>query len=117
MERLPSTSRRGSDSNFRNYQEEERYIRARKKVESIKGFYGHLISYIIINIFILALIGFNLRPEESFWQFGHFSTAFFWGIGLAFHAFGVFGKDWIFGRQWEARKMQEYLSDDRKNWE
>jgi TctA family transporter len=119
MERLPSniTSSKRSNSYNSDYTKEEAYMRARKKVESLKGFYGHLASYIIVNIFILALIGFNLDAGEPFFTFGHFSTPFFWGIGLAFHAMGVFGKDVILGRKWEERKIQEYMSDNRKNWE
>jgi hypothetical protein len=92
-------------------------MRARKKVEKLKGFYGHLASYVIVNVFILAMIGLNLDEGETFWKFGHFSTAFFWGIGVVFHALGVFGKDFLLGRQWEERKIQEYMSEDRKKWE
>jgi RNA binding exosome subunit len=33
-----------------NYQEEERYFKARKRVEEIKGFYGNLIAYVVVNI-------------------------------------------------------------------
>jgi len=112
MKRLPS-----STSEFKDYTQEERYIQARKRVEKLKGFYGHLASYIIVNIFILGLIFFNLEKGQSFWKFGHFSTAFFWGIGLAFHAFGVFGKGALFGKDWEERKIKEYMSRDERNWE
>ena len=119
MERLPSkTSKSSSSSNYnRSYEEEERYLRARKKVEKIKGFYGHFASYIIVNAFILAMIGFNLDKGETFWKFGHFSTAFFWGIGVAFHAAGVFGPDLMLGKKWEERKIKEYMSDNKQNWE
>lgn len=113
MERLPSNT----SSNYKSYAEEERYMRAKKKVEKLKGFYGHFASYIIINAFILALIAFNLDKGESFWQFGHFSTAFFWGIGIAFHAAGVFGPDLMLGKRWEERKIQEYMSNKKQNWE
>jgi hypothetical protein len=113
MERLPSTK----TSKFKNYSEEERYIQAKKRVDKLKGFYGHFTSYIIVNIFILSMIYFNIDNGESFWQFGHFSTAFFWGIGVAFHAFGVFGQNFILGPKWEERKMKQYMSKDERNWE
>jgi hypothetical protein len=119
MERLPSNTSASKRSNSynRDYTKEEAYMRARKKVESIKGFYGHFASYIIVNAFILSLIWFNLDEGDTFWTFGHFSTPFFWGIGLAFHAMGVFGKDLILGRKWEERKIQEYMSDNQRKWE
>jgi len=33
------------------YQEEDRYYQAKKRVEDLKGFYGNLTSYIVVNIF------------------------------------------------------------------
>ncbi len=38
-----------------NYQEEERYFKAKKRVEEIKGFYGNLISYVAVNAGLLVL--------------------------------------------------------------
>jgi RNA binding exosome subunit len=32
------------------YQNEDRYFKAKKAVEEIKGFYGNLIAYIVVNI-------------------------------------------------------------------
>lgn len=117
MEKLPSTTESSSSNYNRSYEDEERYLSARKKVDKLKAFYGHLASYIIVNAFILALIAFNLDKGESFWKFGHFSTLFFWGIGLAFHAAGVFGPDLFLGKSWEERKIKEYMSDNKRNWE
>lgn len=38
-----------------NYQNEERYFKAQKRVEEIKGFYGNLISYFVVNSGLLVL--------------------------------------------------------------
>lgn len=114
MKRLPSSK------NFKSYSEEELYLQARKKVEKIKGFYVHFAVYIVINIFLLAIIAVNLDKGENFWKFGHFSTAFFWGIGIVFHALGVFGADIIFGKDWEDRKIEEYINREKERssgWE
>ena len=54
---------------------------------------------------------------ESFWDFGTFAVWIFWGIGLAFHAFGVFGQNILFGKDWEERKMKEFMDDDKQHWE
>lgn len=112
MKRLSS-----STSEFKNYAEEERYLQARKRVEKLKGFYGHFSTYLIINVFILGMIFFNLDKGENFWTFGHFSTALFWGIGVGFHALSVFGKGALFGKKWEERKIKEYMAKNERNWE
>ena len=104
----------------RQYEKEEAYIRAKKKLEKIVGFYWHLAVYIIINLFLIILIGTQRDDGESFWSFGTFATALFWGIGLAFHFLGVFGPDFMFGKNWEERKIKEIMDkeeQERRNFE
>ncbi|MFK7782474.1 2TM domain-containing protein [Psychroserpens sp.] len=96
------------------WEKEEAYLRAQKKVKAIIGFYWHLASYVIINIFIMIVITSN---GVKFFSFGTFSTAIFWGIGLFFHFLGVFGPDFIFGKKWEERKIKELMDNDKKYWE
>ena len=95
------------------YIEEKRYLRAQKKIKEIKGFYWHLFWYLAVNIFLWVSIFINLDVDESFFQYGHFFTAFFWGIGLFFHWFGVFGKNIAFTRDWEERKIKEFMDKDK----
>ncbi len=98
------------------FEREEAYMRAKKKVEKIVGFYWHLASYIIVNAFIIIMVARN--SGEDFWSFGTFATAFFWGIGLVFHALGVFGKSLIFNKQWEDRKIAKFMEEEeRRRWE
>ncbi|OIQ28364.1 MAG: hypothetical protein BM564_09855 [Bacteroidetes bacterium MedPE-SWsnd-G2] len=99
-----------------NFEREEAYLRAKKKLDKLIGFYWHLASYIVVNIFIIILIMLNRDPEER-WHWSTFSTAFFWGIGLIFHFLGVFGPDLIFGKNWEEEKIKEYMDRDKRNWE
>lgn len=89
--------------------------RALKKVKAIKGFYKHLAAYIIINILLIAMYWRNLEPGEEFLTFSIFSTAIFWGLGLAVHGFGVFGTDVFFGSNWEDRKIRELMDKDGRN--
>ena len=63
-----------------NFEREEAYLRAKKKVESIQGFYWHLASYIIVNAFIVFMIA--RASDNNFWSFTTFSTPLFWGIGF-----------------------------------
>ena len=98
--------------------EQQKIERARKKVKSIAGFYKHFIIYLLVNSVLLALKFFSLEPGEQFFEFGTFSTALFWGIGLGFHAFGVFNDNVFFGRDWEERKMRELMEkENRQKWE
>ncbi|MBN4085303.1 2TM domain-containing protein [Flavobacteriaceae bacterium AH-315-B10] len=100
-----------------NFNKEEAYFRAKKKLDKLKGFYWHLASYVAVNIFLIVMVTKNLDSDESIWQFKTFATAIFWGIGLAFHAMGVFGPDLFFGKNWEQRKIDEYMDKDKRNWE
>lgn len=101
----------------RNYEREEAYLRAKKRVKKIVGFYWHLFWYIVINAFIIFVIATNVE-SENFWSFRIFSTAIFWGIGLFFHFMGVFGPNLMFGKAWEKRKINEYLEkeENKNNW-
>ena len=103
---------------MKKFSEQDNYIRAKKRVEKVKGFYMHLFWYLVVNIFLSIMIITNLDDGESFFQFKHFTTAFFWGIGLMFHAYGVFGKNLMFSKDWEERKINEIMEKDKHDlWE
>ena len=70
--------------------DEMRYQEALKKVNKIKGFYTHLIVYIVINAMIVIVNVQNLNPGENYFQWHNFFTLGFWGIGLLAHATSVF---------------------------
>lgn len=106
-----------------NYLEEQSYLRAKKRVKEIKGFYVHLSVYIIINIAISAVIVYGLSYEEgdsvmdALTNFGVYSTWLFWGIGMFFHWLGVFGfRSLGFGRDWEERKIKELMDKEDNNY-
>ncbi|MGZ0017778.1 2TM domain-containing protein [Yeosuana sp. AK3] len=96
-----------------DFYREDAYLRAQKKVKKIVGFYWHLASYVIVNIFLLFLFA---SSNDNFWSFGTFSTAIFWGIGLFFHFIGTFGADFMFGKNWEQRKIKEYMDKDKNHF-
>ena len=59
-----------------------------------------------------------MRSGESFAEaisnFGVYSTPLFWGIGLFFHWFGVFGTKFLgFGKDWEERKIKELMEKEK----
>ena len=109
---------------FENFQDEnfnsdERYELAYKRVKRIKGFYIHALIYVITNVFII--IGRYNKSElgsEVFFQWETFSTAFFWGIGLLAHGLSVFGRNIFFSADWEERKIKEFMEKDKnQKWE
>lgn len=101
-----------------NYTEEQKYLRAKKKVKSIRGFYVHFAVYLGVNAFILLAKALSGGGWEVFWKTESYYTLLFWGIGIAFHAFGVFGMDFILGKSWENRKIKEIMDKDKSEfWE
>lgn len=98
---------------------EDKYLLAKKQVEKIKGFYNHLTSYILVNIFISCVIIFGLmhRDNSNFTEvisnFGVYATWIFWGIGLLSHWNCIFGKKLFFSKKWEEKKLKEYMDNEK----
>ena len=82
----------------------DRYLRAKKRVEDIRGFYGNLITYLIVISFLIWL---NWLTTSFPWAL---FPAIGWGFGLLMHGLKVFGYDLVLGRGWEDRKIREYMS-------
>ena len=104
----------------REYINEERYARAQKRIEDIKGFYWHLFWYLAVNIFITfgSAFGNFIRVGEmevGSLNFGMFSVWFFWGIGLIGHWIRVFGKNIFFSKDWEELKIKDLMDKDPFN--
>ena len=59
------------------YPDDEKLERAKKRVEEIKGFYTHLLIYILVNLFLFIA---NAGVLSGSWdvQVYSFSTPFFW---------------------------------------
>lgn len=103
---------------FENSFPEDRYSLAERKVKRIKSFYGHLSAYIVVNVFLIAINMYHTPAGESIFRFWNFSTAVFWGVGLAGHAFSVFGMNLIFGSNWEEKQIRKYMEKEkREKWE
>ncbi|MDC7993816.1 2TM domain-containing protein [Altibacter sp. HG106] len=94
---------------------EDNYQRAKKRVDDIKGFYTHLTIYIIINS-ILLLSAMNIFENGfvriSMPHWGYFTTPIIWGTAVLMHGLYVFAFKSSFLKQWEERKIKEYMERD-----
>ena len=105
---------------MKNFNQNDAYSRAKHKVDRIKEFYKHLGAYIIINSLILGVkIIRNFNFGDSFSEIwvgvDFYGIWLFWGIGLAFHAFSVFGVDYFLGKNWEEEKINQFMEEDERD--
>ena len=98
----PGTRTPGKATPDNTSPDQERYEEARRRVQAKKGFYGSLLVYVVINVVFLFVAG-----------WGWLWVTLFWGIGLAVHAWHVFGRhsEWMQG--WEQRQMEKELARDK----
>ena len=95
---------------MRRNDELDRYQKAQKKVKEIKGFYRHLLIFLIV---MIALIYINLKyTPEILW--------FIWtglgsGIPLLIHGFKVFDVFPFFSSDWEKKKMKQFMEEEKFN--
>lgn len=86
--------------------EEKRYLKAKERVESIKGFYGNLIAYFLVVPFLWWL---NFRTTDFLWAI--FPTVG-WGFGVVSHAMEAYGYNPLWGRRWEEKKIKELMDKE-----
>jgi hypothetical protein len=89
---------------------DDRYVRARKRVEEMKEFYYSLISYCIVIPF-LFFIWFRYTPNTIQW---FWFPMLGWGMGLAFHAYKVYVNDGVLGNGWEKRKIEKFMREEEE---
>jgi len=92
---------------------DDTYVRARNHVDELKKFYGSLISYFFFIPFFIFINYYTSWDFKWFWF-----PIIGWGIGLAIHAMKVFVNDGPFGRNWEKRKIEQFMKDEEehKRW-
>ncbi|WP_350285379.1 2TM domain-containing protein [uncultured Croceitalea sp.] len=86
--------------------EEKRYLKAKERVDALKGFYGNLISYVFVIPFLWWL---NYRTTDFLWAI--FPTLG-WGFGLVAHGLEAFGYNPLWGKRWEEKKIQELMDKE-----
>jgi len=81
-------------------QEKEAFDHVRK----LRGFYLHLMKYVIVNIG-LAAVNLIFTPQHLWFHW----VVLGWGIGLLAHAFRVYRPGWLLGPEWEKRQVERRL--------
>ena len=83
--------------------------RARGRLRAEKGFYVHLVIYVIV---ISGLFVINALTGHGRWWFVW--PAIGWGIGLTIHALSAFGMISVLGRDWEERRLKELVDEEQR---
>ncbi|MBL7472608.1 2TM domain-containing protein [Robertkochia sediminum] len=91
------------------YIENRKYLRAKERVENLKGFYWNLASYVVVIPFLAWL---NYQTTSFPWVL---FPMLGWGFGLAAHGMEAFGYNPIWGKRWEEKKIREIMEQENKN--
>ena len=75
-------------------------------MEEVKSFYFHLAIYLI---FVTLFIYLNTISTSFPWAIFPIVG---WGLGVLGHAACAFGWNPLFSKQWEARKIQEFMDKE-----
>lgn len=87
-----------------NHNDDKLYREARKRVRRKKKFFSHLLSYFTIGLF-LTFINWYTRPGHWWVQWVWIG----WGIGIFFHAIGLYKRNILFGDEWEEKEIQKEM--------
>ena len=81
--------------------QDEKYERARKRVKSLRDFYVHVATYVVVMIVLFII---DSSDRGGWWVYW---PAMGWGIAVILQAFQVFGPG--SGSRWEERKIREIM--------
>jgi hypothetical protein len=88
-------------------QDDERYQRAKQRVDRLKAFYWNLAVYVAVNVFLFIV---DVLTGDGWWFYW---VTVFWGLGVVIQAVTVFGPFGAMTRDWENRKIQQYMDEDK----
>ncbi len=75
-----------------------------KQAQRLRGYYLHLLMYLVINAGCIAINLFT-NPDQL-WFFG---ALLFWGLGLLVHTLTIFVFDKYFTGEWELAQVEKHL--------
>jgi hypothetical protein len=89
--------------------DQERYRRAKQRVELLRGFYGHALVFVLVN---MGLAAYNVAMSPDRLWFIYALAG--WGIGLIAHGAYVVGSGRFLGAAWEERKIREEMEREQR---
>ncbi|MFB9076822.1 2TM domain-containing protein [Flavobacterium procerum] len=98
-----------------DFTEAERYYSAQKKVKEIRGFYEHVMLYLITNPIVIVV---NIMTSPGYFWF--LWCLMGWGLAIVIHGLKVFNLPPFFDEKWEERKINEIMEKEKnnqQNWE
>jgi hypothetical protein len=98
-----------------------KYQRAAKRVKELKGFYGHVKIFVIVNLFLLILKGKLLHsylpidlPTEDYFYDWIYGNLFVWLVLLIIHGLLLFRNKITFFKDWEKKQIQRYMEKEKQ---
>ncbi len=93
---------------------------AEKRVKELKGYYSHIIIFVIVNGMLYLLQTGVLNsflpeafPKESYYYDWITSNILIWGLILLVHTLILLRHKFTFFKKWEDRQIQKYIDEDR----
>lgn len=87
----------------------ESYKKAKKKVKEIKGFYSHLLTYVLVNLFLIFI---NLKYSSHYLWF--LWPLIGWGLGVLINGVIVFDALPFLNKEWEEKKIEQFIEEEKK---
>lgn len=97
---------------------QQKFLRAKERVDNIKSFYKHLSFYLLVNFFFIGRriykdIAYGNTIFEAFLEVSNYRFFFWWGLIVILHAIGTFGFLNLFSKEWEERKIKEFMKNQK----
>ena len=100
-------------------EENQRYLRAKKRTVALRKFYKHLIVYVVVNI---VISGFKIKGymeegdsfEEALVLLDTWIVWAVWGVFVLLQAIRTFKSNVILGADWEEKKIREYMNENNR---
>lgn len=95
---------------------------AKKRVKELKGYYRHIMIFVIVNGILVLLRTGVLNsllpvafPKESYYYEWVNANILIWGVILLVHTLIIFRHKITFFKKWEERQIQKYMEEDETN--
>ena len=89
----------------REFKEEDRYLKAEKRVTELKGWYIHIIVSVLLIPFLILINHLTYQYTQFTWYWFPVGGII---VSLIIHTLTVFK----IGTEWEERKIKEFMDKD-----